>query len=205
MAKESHRVVIHTFQHINTLNTLTNKGFISGNHKFSLPKQEDWDFLAPHYNWMRKQMSNRIKNHSGDYPVWAWLEKPSMKEVHKRYGKDQVKIVAEVPLSRCLLSDFELWEGVLNNTFLSYDLQKMEDFFECISPDDEKGPLHYKFVPTEDEMDKGKELIFDVFTISNNKEYNDYMGLSDKGRRIQVCVDRILLSEITNITLCETD
>ena len=66
---------------------------------------------------MRDQMADRIKGFSGDYPVWAWLKRPSAKPKPCRYRgtREENRIIALVPRSRILLSDYDLWHNPLNN------------------------------------------------------------------------------------------
>lgn len=86
------------------------------------------DDLLFAYSWMTKQMQKRI----GDppegvrFPVWAYYQwegirkRPDMRS-HRRWGeKDQpiVLLTIDVPDNRVLLSDFDMWHSVLNNSYL---------------------------------------------------------------------------------------
>lgn len=141
---------------------------------------------------MRQEMSTRLKNHSGDLPIWAWLENPGNINVQERYGNDQIKITAQVPVSRCVFSDFDMWCCVINHGWLTPDIEKFEEWCD--------GKLK---IPEQNIIDSWQQ-IFDFTYDPQAKFYNEYMGISPKGRLIQVCIDRIMQDDITNIKICQT-
>jgi hypothetical protein len=189
-AKGNRRVTIHTYQHIDALKALTSKGFISGNHAFSLSKE--WPEFKRHYDWIRKQMKEKLGNHTGDYPVWAWLENPGKIDVVKSYGNDMVKLTAEVPLERLLLTDFDTWSAILNNCWMTKDIPSLEKWF-----DDE-------LKVSKKEIEDSWQMVFDFSYDETDKIFNEYHGVNGKGRLIQLVIDRLYLSEITSIQICET-
>ena len=151
-------------------------------------------------------MAKRITNYSGDLPVWAWLEPRGNINVRKRFGDDQVKITANVPLSRCLLSDFDLYEaGPMNRSYLSKNLRKMKDQYEQINEEeyhkDHKVGLKYKFEPTQEELEKSWELIFELSKYIGTRSFREYLGIGEDGRYMQACVDRIYQEEIEHIKI----
>lgn len=205
IAASGQKVTIYSVQHKDVLKTLTNKGFLSGNHKFSLINRSDWKFLKISYDWIKTQMSKRLKNYSGEYPVWGWLERPSLVHMRTGFGPDQVLITAEVPVERILLSDFDLFHDVIMGNLISYDVKKLMDSVTQINEKEYEAGIEkdrrYKYVPTQKELEDGWELIFDVTYKPKNKKLKEYIGLSDEGRTIQVCIDKIFLDEIINIKI----
>ncbi len=72
----------------------------------------DQDFLSG-YEWMRIQMNKHIGSVTpgNPYPLWAWYQ--------AKFEKDR---------SEVLLSDFELWHFVLNQSFLAKSMYKFNQF-----------------------------------------------------------------------------
>ena len=206
------RIKLYTYQNINVLSHLAEHGYITGEHQFSLSRMDDddgfptKDFFAPPYLWMQKQMQKCLKQYSGDLPVWCYTESRGNINVSKSFGEDQIKITANVPLSRCLISDLDLYEaGVLNKMYFSLNVRKMEEQFEEINLDeynrDKKVKLKYKFEPTQEELEKGWELIFNLSKYVGTKKFREFVGIDDTGRWLQVCVDRIYQDDIEHIKI----
>lgn len=74
------------------------------------------------YEWIRNQMSARVKEYYGHFPWWAWYRpKPDLRG-HSRSslpGDRQVRLHLAVPHERVLLSDYMSWHTVLNARFLA--------------------------------------------------------------------------------------
>ena len=141
------------------------------------------------YEWMHQQMNNRIKDYSGELPIWAWTEPAKTSDVTERFGDDQIRITANVPLSRCLLSDFDLWHIILNNGYFAPTVKEMEDW------------SNDKLELTKPMLHKSWNEIFELGIDNTQKERNEYLGISSKGREIQICVDKIYVDEIENIKI----
>jgi len=172
---------------------LKKDGYLTGNKDFALPysKEDPWQFLIPAYEWMQKQMKKRIKGYTGELPMWAYIECPPHNlKAKPRYGDKPILIKAEIPLSRCLLSDFTMWECVMNNWHLADTLK------EC------KADLEDKIKIPKRKRIKNWEKIF-IMTPPKPKEraVMEYMHGDDifKGKYIQVCIDRIYKDEIIYI------
>lgn len=75
--------------------------------------------FRPAYQWLIVQMNQRIPNYPGCYPVWAWPEKPDMRErAHAPAGTEIVRIQFELPRSQVLFSDFSCWHSVLSGYYI---------------------------------------------------------------------------------------
>lgn len=201
------KIKLYTYQNINTLSSLEQTGYITGEHGYSYSingDEFDKALFNPPYEWMRRQMKKRINNFSGDLPVWGWVESRGNIDVSKKFGDNQVKITAIVPLSRCLISDFDLYEaGPMNKTYFSHSVRKMEEQFTQVNEEeykkDHKVGFKYKFEPEQEELEKSWELIFDLSRYVGTKSFREYLGIENQGRYLQVCIDRIYQNEIEHI------
>lgn len=207
----SDKIKVYTYQNIKVLSHLAEHGYITGEHNYSYAKRKDEkrfpgerEFFEKPYIWMQKQMKKRIKKYSGDLPIWGWVESRGAINVYKRFGDNQVKITANIPLSRCLISDFDLYEGgPMNKSYYSTDIKKMEAQYTQINEEEydknHKVGIKYAFEPTESQLEKSWEMIFDLSKNWGTKEARKFLGIDSKGRYLQVCVDRIYQNEIEHI------
>lgn len=118
-------VRVWSVQHRDALRVAHRTGRLSGNHghvfgRYRDPQPDDPDPPSP-YDWMRRRMVERMPGFSGDYPVWAWLKRPSTRPSVWRQaaGEAPVLVSAIVPRQRILLSDFDDWHAVPNNGHVS--------------------------------------------------------------------------------------
>ena len=79
-------------------------------------------FDSPHYvmcreeyDFMRKHMSLRLKNYKGNYPVWAWTERPPLPEWGGISGLKHYCFHIRVPKERVLVSSFDAWCCIYGN------------------------------------------------------------------------------------------
>ena len=80
-------------------------------------------WLRPAYDWMVRQLEQRVKNYPRNkYPIWAWYHpKPDLRRSgHLPRGTSGVRVEFLVSSDRVLLSDFEAWHAVLNFDFFCY-------------------------------------------------------------------------------------
>ena len=135
----------------------------------------DEEFFLRSYEWMRRQMAKRLPAYSGDFPVWAWAERPDLRTIYWNVkGYPFFLLTIEVPADRVLLSDFGDWHIVLNDGYLPIDDADFEREWE--SP------------ATQEEKEASWERIFDVY----GQRY-------DSDGRIQACVDRVYLHEVISV------
>ncbi len=99
---------------------------------------EGRDMFYEEYIWMVQQMDNRgIKHPEGvRFPVWAWhtrnwkRKRPKLKQSWTgQKGKRMVCIEFEIPDDEVLLSDFESWHFVLNDSW--YDNSDNEEEWDA--------------------------------------------------------------------------
>lgn len=117
-----------TIQSIDVWKKLKKEKIITCDPKLaSYLKDEECSFLEP-YNWMRKEMINRIgnsTNKSNIYPIWGWYinnglnKKPDLRRsAHGPSGEQMVCMELEIREDKVVLSDFNLWHCVLNNGYI---------------------------------------------------------------------------------------
>lgn len=99
------------------------EGYLIGNIKYV------WDEMLDNYRWMMKQMKKRLPNYSGGYPIWLWTEKPDLrKSGHFEKGTHAVCLEVEISSEHTLLSDFDAWHCILNDSFLAIDELEWDAF-----------------------------------------------------------------------------
>lgn len=167
--KISHgRVRVYTYQDSNTLLYLKNDGFISGKEKYS----HFYEHFREQYNWMFGEYSKRTKQELSEFPIWFYLKRMNNR---KYVEKNSVRIVAEIPIHRILLSNMSHWENILNNYPPLFDNEC--EYYESLSSEEQN--IYYK---------KIRERIFDLESYDNKIGY-----------RWQGIVDKIYDSEIISI------
>ncbi len=96
------------------------------------------------YVWMMQQMHEKgIKRPEGvDLPIWAWHthywkhQKPDLRYIGLgNPGEESYCIEIEIPDDQVLLSDFDAWHFVLNNSYLHMELtdeewEKTDEWFD---------------------------------------------------------------------------
>ncbi|GAB6991809.1 DUF3841 domain-containing protein [Paenibacillus pini] len=99
-------------------------GYLIGNSDFI------WEEIRKEYHWMMRQMKKRMTQYSGEFPIWLWTEKPDLRRVgHFNGGTHAVSLEIEIPNEQVLLSDFDAWHCVLNDSFLALDEMEWEAFY----------------------------------------------------------------------------
>ncbi|KWX73525.1 DUF3841 domain-containing protein [Paenibacillus jilunlii] len=99
-------------------------GYLVGNSDFI------WGEMLRDYHWMMSQMKKRIPNYLGEFPIWLWTEKPDLRRSgHFNGGTHAVSLEVEIPSEQVLLSDFDAWHCVLNDSFLALDEAEWEAFY----------------------------------------------------------------------------
>ena len=95
------------------------------------------DCFREPYTWMVRQMRRRIRDNSEAWPLWAWYQwrgidrrKPDLRYRDHLWDGDErgVRIEFEQPDSGALLSDFQLWNYVLNHCYLPETLAAGDAF-----------------------------------------------------------------------------
>lgn len=93
-------------------------------------------YFLPSYDWLSKYLEEKDAKPNGvSYPIWAWYrrdgkeKKPDLRSSgYETSGVKCVCIELEIPDEKVLLSDFDLWNYVLNNWWL--DDSKSEEEYD---------------------------------------------------------------------------
>lgn len=151
------------------------------------------DFKTP-YAWMTKKMDERKIPHPNNLtlPIWAWHtrnwkhKKPDLREAaYDKRGTKAVLLEVEIPDKEVLLSDYDEWHFVLNNSWID-DSENEEEWEE----------LHEKFdkLPFTEREKLKKESwnkIFDVTPFESEWR--------TKGRYIQACFWELKLENVKKV------
>nr|WP_237163495.1 DUF3841 domain-containing protein [Paenibacillus sp. BIHB 4019] len=98
-----------------------NQGYLEGSEKHALFPQE--------YQWMMTKMNERLPNYSGESPIWLWVQKPDMRSSgHFESCTSCVRIRLELDDKEVLISDFDDWHLVLNDSFLADNEKEWDDY-----------------------------------------------------------------------------
>lgn len=160
-----------TIQTVEKWHKIKDRGYFIGEKEFV------WeDFLDP-YHWMMKKMYEKLPNYHGEYPVWLWTKKPDLRySGYNTRGTKCVLLKVEIESERVLLSDFDVWHFVLNNSFINIDSIKDE--------------IEY----TSTEIEKSWDSIFDLELL---RTHPDWGGSVSCDQLIQGVTGKVPLHEIT--------
>lgn len=186
-------IKIYSAQDVKDLERCKNLGYLTGQNPENYMDETDKTVFNIPYNWIYKKMSERKENFSGDWPIWAWPQKWNLYQ-YKKYMrslsdktifKKTVLVYAEVPISRILISDYDMWHMPLNKSPVTWTEKEYDSYY----PDKGKIP------PLEERM-KTWDRIFDIKWPETIEI--EWTGNPNK-RSFQLCVDRIYFNEITKI------
>ena len=135
---------VWSMQPLEVYNEIMKKGYYVCNPKKSELIREESNFRIA-YNWLIKEMVKRIgyPPKGVQYPVWAWAvyngrnHKPDLRTGQLKPGQEGVCIELEIPENQLVLSDFDAWHSVLNDSFSDTSKNEMEwekqhDWFDSL-------------------------------------------------------------------------
>ncbi len=116
-------MILWTIQTIEAFAVFQHRGLLRGDWR-----RVDRDFKEA-YRWMAEQMRCRGMTRKRCCPLWAWYvwggskrRRPDLRsDGHLPKGIQGVRIELEIDPKRVLLSDFDRWHFVLNNSYLWRD------------------------------------------------------------------------------------
>jgi len=117
-------MILYTFQPAEAIKAAKKMGYLTCYEEYArdawnvCDNDDFWEtqFKRP-YEFMRKQMRKRLKNYSGEYPIWAYVDKPDLRCYRRDYKQNTLYLVLDIPDERVLLSCFDGWHWVLNNSY----------------------------------------------------------------------------------------
>ena len=95
----------------------------------------DMPVVIDAYKWLMKFMERNIENFSGNFPIWTWAAKPSLrKKVLKQWKNQDILITALIPRGRILFTDFHEWHMAMNDCY--YDETDSDiNYYNDLDPD----------------------------------------------------------------------
>jgi hypothetical protein len=160
------------------------------------------DRSFPHaYRWMIGQMRHRLPPSPARFPWWGWYRwegvrrpRPDLRAGgHLRKGQRGIRLELEMDEREVLLSDFNGWHSVLNDSFLSHDEAEDEQF------DRQEKRLGFRYGTPRPEPLRSRvlaswERIFDL--TGGDPEWRG--KVSDRG--IQATFWELRLQDVTQVT-----
>lgn len=134
-------------------------------------------------------MAVRLPDYSGEYPVWAHLKRPNLRQTYC-FAHPTVLVVADVPRERVLISDYDRWHSCLNHWFCSdteAEDNEMERRWGRVGP----GRANLSV-----EMVRSWERIFDLRDVTDPEQIAWRGGHPNV---VQACVDRIFPHEVISV------
>ena len=131
-----------TFQPIGTVAKIKSEGTFRTDHTMSDP-----DYTEA-YHWLADQMVEKgiTKPEGVIFPVWAWYayegehKKPDMRKPMFSGFKNSELIELEIPDEKVLLSDYDKWHYVLNDSW--YDDSRNIEEWESMTAWFDRQPYH---------------------------------------------------------------
>jgi Domain of unknown function (DUF3841) len=161
------------------------------------PTLTDEDF-GDAYAWMRGQMALHIPGYGGHWPWWAWVRPPCgcvRPDLRKRQlyhngwpaGTACMRLELDVPDIELLLSDFDMWHAVLNNSPL-------------VSSDEEWDTIEALPEPQQRSV---KEATWPrLFALAEPPD--PFWDGTDRQRTVQACFETLRLADVYAVTLFRT-
>ena len=128
------QLTLWTIQHTDAYKAFMHNGVLRANEDF-LFCEDDLRFA---YDWMAQQLAKKIGPPplNVNYPIWAWYQwegKKARRDLrfsgYAPRGTPMVQIEFEVDSDYVLLSDFDDWNLVLNNSYIADSENEFESFY----------------------------------------------------------------------------
>jgi hypothetical protein len=88
-------------------------------------------YLRPAYRWMMDQMWERLPNYDGEYPIWAYPNKPDLRRGEHQLGTPGLPAVRLELLahpSDVLMSNEQAWNAIISGAYCSYTDEEYDRF-----------------------------------------------------------------------------
>lgn len=129
----------YTLQTLKAWTQAKEKGYLEGNREFMMDDEK-------YYGWMINQMSKRLKNYNGEYPVWLWLTLDNI-NIIDTLDNDYVLLEIELSEDKVLLSSFYAWHDIINDGYFgdNKELLPQEENWEMLFNQSELSKLGFTF------------------------------------------------------------
>lgn len=95
---------------------------------FAEPDLATMDFIEA-YDWMKGQMRQRLPRYQGHYPWWFFIgKKHDLKSWYNDVDEQAVRMEMAFEKEDILISHFDAWHMVLNNTYLPVTAEEDDEF-----------------------------------------------------------------------------
>ena len=188
-----------TFQSMDALKDLINKGYLECNNNIDLKNKRIYDYIV-------SKMNEKIVNkYNTKYPLWCWLKCynnicPPKHKGNKVDGFD-VKITFNKDIKDVFITDFRRYSFLLNNKFIPNNLDELKEY-----------QIELKKYNITD-----KELLDYIRNKDNVRSDNNFIKMCKKIESsfdrcittdsdiLQGCIWRINLNEIESIEILKDD
>ena len=162
-----------TLQPLGRLKDLKRDGILYGSETHA-------DYPEP-YAWLVKQMRQRLQTFSGNYPIWAWPQRPDLRRERWSYSEpgQSVLIEFEAEPETYLESEYGLWHNILN------------DCAVCLEHE-----FDYWHPPKEANREGYKDTWVKVFDLTYPLQAQGWFGPVE----VQVTVDGLRKDQIRKVT-----
>lgn len=183
-------VRIWSFQTEESRASADRRGFWAGCEEASRGKDGDYELFQ--HDWMRMQMAKRLPDYSGEFPVWAYLRRPNLRQT-QWFDSPTLLLVADVPRERLLVSNYEWWVYTLNHWYMSLTEAEDDEYDRRHAVSYHGHGIHR----VTQEMLDSWERVFrtDPLTDPEQIAWRGYSTHND----LQACVDRIFPHEVVSL------
>lgn len=188
-----------TFQTMEALKDLVNKGYLECNKKYIDTGKSD-----SIYTWVVKKMNEKVKNkNNAQFPLWTWVKFKNgiCPPKHKGEPVDtfEIKITFNKPEDEVFITDYRRYSFLLNNIYIPDNIKQKDEFYNVlkennITEDDLKAYVR----PDKYKTHRDDKLFLDLCKKIENSFDKCITTDSDV---LQGCVWRINLDEVEKIEI----
>lgn len=188
-----------TFQSMEALKDLINKGYLECNNNIDLKNKKIYDYIV-------SKMNESIDNkYNTKYPLWCWVKCynsicPSKHKGKKVDGFD-VKITFNKDIKDVFITDFRRYSFLLNNQFIPNNLNELNKYREELIKYNISDKELLDYIRNRDNVRSDKEFINMCSKIKKSFD----RCITNDSDILQGCIWRINLNEIESIEIIKDD
>ena len=188
-----------TFQSMDALKDLINKGYLECNNNIDLKNKKIYDYIVD-------KMNEKIENkYNTKYPLWCWVKCynnicPSKHKGNKVEGFD-VKITFNKNIEDVFITDFRRYSFLLNNQFIPNSLKELKEYKEELEKNNITNQQLLNYIRNKENVRFDKEFISMCKKIK--KSFDRCITVDSD--ILQGCIWRININEIESIEILKDD
>ena len=188
-----------TFQSMDALKDLINKGYLECNNNIDLKNKKIYDYIVD-------KMNEKIENkYNTKYPLWCWVKCynsicPSKHKGNKVEGFD-VKIIFNKDIKDVFITDFRRYSFLLNNKFIPNNLHELNIFNNELKKYNITDNELLDYIRNKDNVRSDNNFIKMCKKIESSFD----RCITTDSDILQGCIWRINLNEIENIEILKDD